>query len=87
MRGGEAVNKVQEDGLGVRVGRVWSHRVEHGVAKCAYLLFLMCVLDCPGGRYHSIHEEIVVRQSLKIEIINPLAYDLVRDNDRGTAGT
>jgi hypothetical protein len=73
VRGGEAVDQVQENGLGVRVGRVRSDRVEHGVAERTDLVFLVRVLDCQGSCHHGIHETVVVRQGLKIEITYPLA--------------
>jgi hypothetical protein len=49
VRGREAVHQAEEDGLGVRVGRVPSDRVEHGIAKRRDLLFLVGVVDRPGS--------------------------------------
>jgi len=76
MRGREPVDEVQEDCLGVCVGRRGAHGVEHGVTERLDFLDLVGVLDRPGSRHHGVGEQVVVSQGFQADAIH-LAAQLV----------
>ncbi len=65
MRGRESVDEVQDDRLGVRVGRPLGSRTSARRCGGPDLLGLMGALDSPGGRYQGIGKQVVASQGFQ----------------------